>query len=158
MVEIVGVVGIVASMILVAAELRTANEVASTEAELSLAEQYNVFLRQRASNPEIAKIFPKLESPDAHLITATDDSQIRGIAAYQINFLQAVQNAYTGDLISRKVRDAYIADFARTIDEWPGIRPYYVEIYESREALHGQIEFAPLAEYIAAQGNVEAAE
>ena len=158
MVEIVGVVGIIASMILVAAEIRDANEAASTAAELALAEQYNMLHRERASNPDLAKIFPKLESPDAHLITATDASQIHGIASYQINFLQAVQNAYTDDLISRKVRDAYVADFARTIEEWPGIRPYYVEIYENRETLHGQAEFAPIADYIASQHSAESAE
>jgi len=158
MVEIVGVVGIVASLILVAAELRDANEIASTDAELTLAQQYNVLHRERASNPELAKIFPKLESPDAHLITATDASQMRGIATFQINFLQSVQNAYQDDLISRKVRDAYISDLARTIDEWPGIRPYLAEIYETREELHGQVEFAPIADYLAAEGNSETAE
>lgn len=158
MVEIVGVVGIIASLILVAAELRDANEIASTQAEMTLAEQYNVLHRERASNPELAKIFPKLESPDAHLITATDASQIRGIASYQINFLRSVENAYRDDLISRKVRDAYIADLARIIDEWPGIRPYFADIYEARDELHGQAEFAPIADYIASQGNADAAE
>lgn len=158
MVEIVGVVGVIASMILVAAELRHANEIAATLAELTLAEQHNVLHRERASNPDLAKLFPKLESPDAHLITATDVSQMRGIASYQINLLESVQNAFKDDLISRKVRDAYIDDLARSIEKWPGIRPYYVEIYETREALHGHIEFGPIADYIASQDAPEPTE
>ena len=158
MVEIVGVVGIVASLILVAAELRKANEIASTEAEIALAEQHNALHAERASNPDIAKLFPKLEAPDAHLITATDASQIRGIAWHQVNFLRSVQNAYDNDLISRKVRDSYVADLARTIEKWPGIRPHYMEIYQEHAALQGRSELAPIAELISAEGAADAVE
>ena len=149
MVEIVGVIGIVASMILVAAELRKANDIASTQAEIALAEQHNILNQQRATNPDLAKLFPKLEAPEAHLTTATDASQIRGIAWHNVNFLRSVQNAYKDELISRKVRDAYVADFARTIERWPGIRPHYIEIYQETEALHTGSEFAALAELAA---------
>jgi len=151
MLEIVGVIGIVASMILVAAELRKANEIASTQAEMALAEQHNVLHQQRATNPDMAKLFPKLESPEAHLTTATDASQIRGIAWHNVNLLRSVQNAYRDELISRKVRDAYVADFDWTIEQWPGIRSHYVEIYRDTESLQNLAEFAALAELAAAE-------
>lgn len=156
MVEIVGVVGIIASMILVAAELRKSNDLASTQAEMALADQFNALHLARASNPEIAKLFPKLESPQAHLTTATDASQIRGIAWHYVNSLRSVQNAYKDELISRKVRDSYIVELAQTLEEWPGIRSHYVDIYQKNEALHGTAEFAPIAEFIAAANAVPA--
>lgn len=157
MVEIVGVVGVIASMILVAAELRKANEIASTQAEMALAAQSNILHRVRAADADMAKLYPKLESPEAHLTTATDASQIRGIAWHEVNFLRAVQNAYADELISRKVRDAYVADFARTIERWPGIRPHYVAIYRETASLHGLSEFASLAELVATQDTEDAA-
>lgn len=151
MVEIVGVIGIVASMILIAAELRKTNEIAATRAEMALAAQHNILNERRATNTDVAKLFPKLESPEAHLVTATDASQIRGIARHQINFLRSVQNAYKDELISRRVRDAYVLDFAQSIDRWPGIREHYVAIYRETEALHGLEEFAAIAELAAAE-------
>lgn len=151
MVEIVGVVGIIASMILVAAELRKTNDIASTQAEMALAEQFNAIYLERASNPDIAKLFPKLESPEAHLTTATDASQIRGIAGYYINSLRSVQNAYKDDLISRKVRDSYVAELKQTLKDWPGIHSHYVDIYKNTEALHGSVEFAPIAALVATE-------
>ena len=84
-VEIVGVVGIVASMLLVAAELRQANRIASAQVELQINEHYNTLNIARVSDPNVAKLFPKLEAPEAHLTTATEASQIRGLAWHGIN-------------------------------------------------------------------------
>ena len=83
---------------------------------------------------------------------------MRGIASHQVNFLRSVQNAYDNDLISRKVRDTYVANLALTIEKWPGIRPLYVEIYQEHEALQGRSELVPIAELIAAEGAADAVE
>lgn len=158
MVEIVGVVGIIASMILVAAELRKYNDLAATQAEIALAEQFNALQLARASNPDIAKLFPKLESPEAHLTTATDASQIRGIAWHYVNSLQSAQKAYKDELISRKVRDSYVAELAQTLEDWPGIHSHYIDIYKKNEDLHGSAEFAPIAELVSDANTAAAAD
>jgi hypothetical protein len=151
LVEIVGVIGIVASMILVASELRQSNNIAAAQAELQISEQYNLLNIARASDPDVAKLFPKLEAPESHLTTATDASQIRGIAHHGINILWSVHSAYENGLISREVRDSYIVDFAYTMEQWPGIRSHYVDIYQNLESIQGVAEYKPIADYIAAQ-------
>ena len=158
LVEIVGVVGIVASLILVASELRESNRIAAAQAELQINEQYNLSNIARVSNPDVAKLFPKLEAPEAHLTTATDASQIRAIAWQRINILRSVHSAFENGLISRKVRDAHIADFAYTIEKWPGIRSHYVDIYENLDSIQGVEEYAPIADYIAEQAAEQATE
>lgn len=149
LVEIVGVVGIVAAMILVASELREGNRIAAAQAELQINEQSSLLHFARASDPDVAKLFPKLIDPEAHLTTATDASQIRGIAWHSVNTLLSVHSAYKNDLISRKVRNNYIAELAHTLEQWPGIRPHYVDIYENLESIQGLAEFQPIADYIA---------
>jgi hypothetical protein len=160
LVEIVGVVGIVAGMILVASELRESNRIAvaqaETQMEMLINERFNTLNVARASDPNVAKLFPKLEAPEAHLITATEASQIRGMAWHGINTLWAVHSAYENGLISLEDRGGYIDDFAATLAAWPGIRPHYVAIYENLDAAQGVREFAPIAAYIAAQTEVEA--
>jgi hypothetical protein len=159
LVEVVGVVGIVAAMILVASELRESNRIAVAQAamqiEMQINEQRNSINIARASDPNVAKLFPKLEAPEAHLITATEASQIRGMALQGINNLWSVHSAYENGLISREVRDGYIVDFTHTMEAWPGIRPHYVAIYESLGSIQGVEEYAPIADYIAAQSEAE---
>ena len=155
LVEIVGVIGIVAAMILVASELREGNRIAVAQAkmqfEMQISERHETLNIARASDPNIAKLFPKLEAPDAHLITATEAAQIRGIAWHEINSLWSVHGAYKKDLITHKFYSDYVAGFADTMERWPGLIPHYVEIYRNFDAIQGLDEYAPIADYIAAR-------
>lgn len=159
LVEIVGVVGIIAALVLVASELRDANRIsvslAKMQTELQINDQYNDLNIARASDPNVAKLYPKLEAPEAHLITATDASQIRGIAWHGINNMWSVHSAYKNGLIRRSARDRYIREFAYSLQTLPGITPYYIEIYESLSSIQGVAEYAPIADYIAAQSAVD---
>lgn len=157
LVEIVGVLGIVAAMLLVAAELRESNRIAAAQAAVQVSAQYHRVNLYRAVDPDVAKLFPKLEAPEAHLITATEASQIRAIAAHYINAMGAVRVAYKDDLISAEARDNYIREFRNTIDTWPGLQPYYVDIYENRESIQGVKEYLPIADFIASQPDSETA-
>jgi Tfp pilus assembly protein PilE len=158
--EIVGVIGIVAAMILVASELRESNRIAVAQAkmqfEMQISERHETLNIARASDPNVAKLFPKLEAPDAHLITATEASQIRGIAWHEVNSLWSVHSAYKKGLITRKFYSDYVAGFADTLEAWPGVTPHYVDIYQNFDAIQGLTEFAPIADYIAAQPENEA--
>ena len=159
LVEIVAVVGVVAAMILIASELRESNRIAGAQAamqiEMQINEHRDTVNIARASDPIVAKLFAKLEAPEAHLITATEASQIRGMALHGIKNLWSVHSAYENGLISREVRDGYIVDFAYTMEAWPGIRPHYVDIYNNLGAIQGVEEYAPIADYIAAQSDAE---
>ena len=159
LVEIVGVVGIVAALILVASEQRESNRIAITQAEMQIEMQINEQRDKlnfaRVADPNVAKLFAKMEAPEAHLITATEASQIRGIALHGIENMWSVHRAFENGMISRETRDGYIVDFANSMHEWPGIRPHYVEIYENLGASQGAEEYAPIADYIAAQSEAE---
>ena len=148
-VEIVGIVSIVAALLLVAAEIRQSNRIAATQAERQLADAHRTLYAERASNPEFAKLFPKLEAPEAHLTTATESSQIRGIAWHSINVLWSVQSAYENGLLSRETRDEYMVDLTYSLEHWPGIRSHYVFIYKNFESLQNVEIYSPISDYIA---------
>lgn len=152
LVEIVGVVAIVASLLLLAAEVRQSNRIATARAEVELTAAFNLLQARRATNSDFAKLFPKLESPEAHLTTATDASQIRGIAWHYVNALWSVHTAYENGLLSRDRREHYVSAFASTLQRWPGLAPHYVQIYTELEPMHDMKVFAPIAELVASQG------
>jgi hypothetical protein len=70
-VEIIGVISIVASLLLVAWEVRQANRIAAAQIEMQLAHGFNEMNMSRATTPDFARLFPKLNSPGNHLVTAT---------------------------------------------------------------------------------------
>jgi hypothetical protein len=156
LVEIVGVVCVVAALLLLAAEIRQSNRIAAAQTAIQIATAYDALHLERAGNPEFAKLFPKLEAPEAHLTTATETSQIRGIALHYFSVLWAVQSAFDNGLISRETLDTYVSGLAHTLETWPGIRPYYVEMYEGIALAQNADVYAPIAEYIAAQAAPEA--
>lgn len=138
-----------ASLLLVAAEIRQSNQIAAAQTAMQIATAYDQLHLQRATKSDFAKLFPKLEAPSAHLITATDASQIRGIAMHYVSTLATVQNAFENGLIDRATRDEYAAGLALTIEIWPGIRPHYVAIYKELGSNLDADVYAPIADYIA---------
>ena len=145
--EIVGVVSIVAALLIVAAQLRKSNEIAARQTAMQLAISYDAIPLERATNPEFAKLFPKLAAPEAHLTTATESAQIRGIAEHYFVMQGAVQNAYDGGLIDRQTFDLYTARFARTLETWPGIRSHLIELYDNLSSSQQSAALAPVAAY-----------
>lgn len=131
---------------LLAGQIRQSNRIASAVSELQLTETYNTLQIERASNPDFAKLYPKLAAPEKHLMTATETSQIRGIAWHYVNVMRAAQSAYENGLLTREARDAYRADLSYQIERLPGIRPHIVFIYENLTTLHGKEIFDPITQ------------
>lgn len=149
--EIAGVASIVAALLLLAVQVRHSNRIAAAQTALQLASAYDTLHLERAGNPDFAKLFPKLEAPDAHLTTATEASQIRGMAQHYFGILGAVQSAFDSGLIDTATRDSYVAAFALSIEKWPGIRPHYVVLYERLGMNQDAAVYTPIAAYIESQ-------
>jgi len=146
--EIVGVVSIVAALLIVAVQLRNSNEIAARQTAVQLAMAYDTVPLARATDPEFAKLFPKLAAPEAHLTTATESSQIRGIAEHYFNLQGAVQGAYDDGLISRATLELYTARLEHTLEAWPGIRSHYIELYDNLGSTKSAAAYAPVAAYL----------
>lgn len=127
-VEIVGVISIVASLLLVAWELRQSNQIAKTEIVLGLADQFNEIHESRVYSPDVAKLYPKLASPQSHLITATENSQMEGLAWRYVNTFAAAQVAYDNGLMSRAHFDRYVTGAESLVKAYPGLHPHLVTV------------------------------
>ena len=98
-VEIVGIVSIVASLPLVAWEIHRANHISAAALELELAQGVAELPRARAVAPDFARLYPKLASPEGHLITATEASQSSGLARRIVETYRSVQIAHDRGLL-----------------------------------------------------------
>jgi len=147
-VEIVGVVSIVASLLLVAWEVRQANRIAAAEIEIQLRQGINVLNVARATTPEFARLFPKLAAPAGHLITATEDSQFKGIAWQMINLNWAAQIAHNHGLLSDARLESYTSSVEQVLEAYPGLHNHLIAIYSANPELQQSRVFDPLSDLI----------
>ncbi|MEM7431352.1 MAG: hypothetical protein AAF351_05365 [Pseudomonadota bacterium] len=150
-VEVVGVIAVVVSLLILAAEVRQSNQIARVDTAASLLNSFNAIHVQRASNPEFAKLFPKMEDPEAHLITATDASQIRGIAHNYMNVWRNAQVAYINGLVDEDTFQNISNSVYGVLIDYPGLAPHIIAIYEASAGEEKLEIFAPVGRYIDAQ-------
>lgn len=150
-VEIVGVVSIVASLLLVAWEVRQSNRIAGTEVMLKLSEQFNEIHSDRVISPEFAKLYPKMASPENHLVTATENSQMEGLAWRYVNIYLSVQVAYDHGLISRRHFERIASGGAALVENYPGLHPHLVGVTAAIPETQSLEILQPFAELAARQ-------
>lgn len=156
-VEIVGVLSIVASLLLVAWEVRQSNRIAGTEVVLRLADQFNEIHSDRTTSLELAKVYPKLTSPQSHLITATENSQMEGLAWRYVNIYIAAQVAFDNGVLSREHFERYIAGATSMVEAYPGLHPHLIRIATTLPKMRSMEVMQPLVK-LAAEKSTESAE
>jgi hypothetical protein len=147
-VEIVGIVSIVASLLLVAWEVRQANRIAAAEIEMQLTQGFNELNIARAANPELARLFPKLSSPAGHLITATEKSQSQGIAWQMVNLYWAAQIAHNHGVLEDSRLELYRSDVAQMIESYPGLHEHFIGIYREYPEVRQSRVFDPIRDLV----------
>ena len=120
-VEIVGVISIVAALLLVAREIHESNRIAVTEIEMRLGQGFDELHLRRATTPDFAKLYPKMRAPGNHLVTATEESQIEGLAQHLVDIYYSAQVAYDNGLLGTQDLEAYRQDLVRTLEQLPGL-------------------------------------
>ena len=145
-VEIVGVISIVASLLLVAMEVRQSNRIANAQHEMDMAQLFNQNMLQRAFDADYAKLYAKIQEPEAHLITATEQQQIRGLAWHYINTFYVAQAAYNNGLLSDEQLSVYVHDLQVLMQEFPALVPHFIAIREQRDWIATTPVYRPIME------------
>ena len=143
-VEIVGVISIVAALLLVAWEVRESNRIAAADIEMRLDRGLTEFALRRATMPDFAKLYPKLSAQGNHLITATEESQIRGLARLLVNTYRTAQVAFDNGLLDASGLESYQRDLAQTLEQLPGLVPAMLAIHDGIPEMRSMQVFQPL--------------
>lgn len=145
--ELVGVVGIMASLLLVASEIRLANHIAKAQIVLELASQYNQFNSSRFQNPDVANLALALTDSTDPSISDSQRSMMAGAAWHFANIMWSAQVAYDNELLSEHDLDKYRSDLVWMLERMPGLRSEFVLIYETMPSVRDAHVFEPIASY-----------
>ncbi len=146
--EIIGVLSIVAGLMLVAWEIRQANEIARAEVVLTLAEQYNEFNQARFESAEVAELSLMLMRPDDYQLTVIDKSRMSGVAWHFGNIFWSAQVAHDSGLLSRQDLMIYQSQLAWMLEYMPGLAEEFTFMWNSADDMHEAAVFIPLREYV----------
>lgn len=131
--EAVGFVAVVAVLVMIAIEQRSANRiavrVAEVEAQRSLAAMRTSLNMSRATNAEIARAYAKMAAPQGQLITPTDLTQMYAVAQQYINIGRTAQYAHDQGLLPRAELDQLRRELQDAIEDFPGLHGPLVDVY-----------------------------
>ena len=152
-VEIVGVLSIVGSLLLLATEVRQSNNIASAAVEASLGAEYNKINFERATNPNFAKLYAKMADPASHLITATENEQMEGLAWTYMNIYWSAQAAHDNGLMSDEQMQGYATDLGLLLKLRPALREHFVLLLEEVPGMSEAPVFSAVTELIVEQAS-----
>lgn len=144
--EIVGIVTIVAGLILVAWEVRQANNIARTQVVMELASQANEFNSSAFASSDVADLLTVISDPEGVDISETQESMIASVAQHFANLFRAAQRAYDNGVLGDDDILMYQSSLAWHLESLPGLRPAYVTIYDNTPWLREMYVFQPLVE------------
>lgn len=144
--EIVGIVSIVAGLILVAREVRQANNIAKTQMGMELAAQANEFNSATFENAEVAELVVAVADPNFSDYSEAQESMMTAAAWHSANIFWSAQRAHDNGLLADDDILMYQSSLAWHTENMPGLRPSYKAIYATAPWLREMFVFQPLVE------------
>jgi len=144
--EIVGIISIVVGLILVAWEVRQANNIAKAQMVLDIATQANEFNSATYGNLDVANLVTAISDPNHTDYSETQKSMINGTAWHFTNIFWSAQKAYDSGLLGDDDIFMYQSSLAWHLENLPGLRPAYQTIYTTAPWIQDMYVFRPLAE------------
>jgi hypothetical protein len=127
--EIVGIVSIVVGLVLVAWEVRQANNIAKTQMVMDLAAEANEFNSATFENTEVAELVAAIYDPNHSEYTDAQEAMMSAVAWHFANLFWSAQRAYDNGLLGM-----------------PSMRPWYKVVYNTAPWLRDMFVFQPLVE------------
>jgi len=138
-VEIVGIAGIIVSLIFLGYELKRSNDIAETEAVATIYSMTNEMGLALAENPELSRVFGQALS-DFESLSPDDRWTLYVLLEYVINVNEAAWKYYDKGIINQEEADYYTQGLCKLI----GRHPSLIELWRSnkQDRLPGFYEYA----------------
>ena len=119
-VEIVGITGIILSLIFLGYELKRSNDIAETEAVATIYSMTNEMGLALAENPELSRVFRQALS-DFELLGPDDRWTFYVLLEYVINVNEAAWKYYDKGVINQEEADYYARTLCKLIERHPSL-------------------------------------
>jgi hypothetical protein len=118
--ELVGIAGIIVSLIFLGYELKRSNDIAETEAVAAIYSMTNEMGLALAENPELSRVFRQALS-DFESLGPDDRWTLYVLLEYLINVHEAAWKYYDKGIINQEEADYYIRSLCKLIEQDPSL-------------------------------------
>ena len=119
-VEIVGIAGIIVSLIFLGYELKRSNDIAEAEAVASIYSMTNEMSLALAENPELSRVFSLAES-DFESLSPDDLWTLYALLEYVINVNETAWKYFDKGIINQEEAEFYAQGLCRLIGHHPSL-------------------------------------
>lgn len=119
-VELVGIIGIIVSLVFLGYELKRSNDIAETEAVATIYSMTNDLGLAMAENPELSRVFRDALS-DFDSLTPDDRWTLYVLIEYVINVNEAAWKYYDKGIINKEEADFYARGLCKLINRHPSL-------------------------------------
>ena len=137
-VELVGIAGIIISLVFLGYELKRSNDIAETEAIATIYSMTNDMGLAMAENPELSRVFG-LAMNDFESLNPADRWTLYVLLEYLINVNEAAWKYFDKGIISSEEAEFYIQGLCKLIGRDPGLIELWKE--NSQDRLPGFYEY-----------------
>ena len=124
LIEAVGAVAVVVSVLFLAVQIKSSNDIAEAAIRYDLLMANNEWQDLVASDDDLGELLDRLRDAEIEL-SGGDRERARAIAYRLANQWAAVHAAYAMGQIPRWVFDGYSVDVSSRIDLYPGLVPFF---------------------------------
>ena len=127
--NLVASTGVIVGLVFLIVELNQSNRIASYAAEHSLRSQFVELNTVRIENSDV---YARLQS-EATELSPSEQAQAVMMARQMINTWKDAESAYNYGLLSDETFDTVLKDISVTMEEIPGLIPYFAYLVDAYE-------------------------
>ena len=149
-IELVGIVAVVLSLLLVAYEVRQSNRIAQATTTYEIGRDVNLFNELGYSDPEFAELLVKLRDPEFKP-SAIEGMRVRLLANRFVNLWAIQEKAYQNGLLSDAQFTMTQTDVVTVMSAFPALMKSWEDVFRDQPRLNEYVVLEPIAEALSAE-------
>lgn len=119
-VETIGILAVVLSLIFVGLELRQSNDIAIRDARNEITQRRSDIARLEIENSSLRKLLVQLSSANA-ILSQEQSIELKGLVRLYIGYWASIQAAHEGGFLPERVYEVYLNSTKLTVEEYPSL-------------------------------------
>tara|TARA_B100000686_G_C16762930_1_gene959922 strand:- start:1215 stop:1733 length:519 start_codon:yes stop_codon:yes gene_type:complete len=127
--EILGIITVIVSLLFVAYEINQANKIAMVDSEQAIFENFSTINELIMSNTDYAELMHKMTNQDAEF-SESDLEKVRAFVRRLTNAWSAAENSYNNGMLTEQTYQLLYDDVRNLLITYPGSRKAWQELLD----------------------------
>ena len=132
--QIISATAVVASLLYLALQIRSSNQMARSAVVSELQKKYVDFYNVVLANDGLAALLAKITDPEYKADTGPDDQKLETLAILLCSIWYSAQTSFDQGLLDDEAYRIFCEEVHVRLVQWPAMTPYFARIFSGRPA------------------------